>query len=126
MTQVSLPQLQQAAGAAGSAAGAAAGGNFWTPQNLGQIISGIKDLMMEYQKMKAMLGGSEPTLESSGRAPSDMIPPQRSNGVTMPQLLGFVKSVLTNLEQQGMGDKTILEVLQATPYTVNQIKGMMP
>jgi len=120
---ISYGQLAQQPGI--SAPGSAAGG-FWTPDNILKVISGVKELMGEYQKLKGIMPGAEPGDNGQAMIPahSDM---QRTQppGITMPQVRDFAVKVCENLEAQGFGDKSALEVLTAFSFKISEIKRMI-
>jgi hypothetical protein len=130
MPEVGIDQIGSATHAMtfGGAAGKAAGGSFWTPDNITQIIKGIKDLMTEYSKVKSIVGGmaSADVMDNSDMH-TGRPPPAQHNAqtVTMPQIKDFGRRLCDQLEKQGYGDQTVLQVLQKLPFTVSQIKGMI-
>ena len=116
------PEVKAVVGAATAAAG---GGSFWTPENIRGIIHEITALMAQYQGMKKLAGGANSeVLESqhdSGPRPVSSAP-----AITMAHVIALGKQVCDNLEKQGHGDKTILQVLEQVPFTVTQLKAMLP
>ena len=98
--------------------------SIWTPKNIQQIITGIKDLLGEYQKLRGITTGSagnpiQPQPSAMlGEQPK--IPP---NVVTTPMIKDFVLRFCDTMIQQGNGEKRIGEVLDELPYTISQIRG---
>ncbi len=131
MPQVGIEQIGQATkGMVGFGQPAQQAGGFWTPQNITQIITGIKDLMTEYNRMRGLMGGDEQQVMDNGAQPiGDMQPPARSqpqpDAITMNQVKDFAQRLIGELERQGYGDKTVLQVLEGFPFTISQIKGMV-
>ena len=103
----------------------AGGDNFWTPQNINMIIKGVGELLSQYQKLKG--GGGNNDVMDSSRENVARVPLQAAAPViTMQQVLGIGKQFCENLEAQGYGDKTILQVIEQVPLTIKQIKGLLP
>ena len=102
-----------------------AGNDFWTPQNINMIIKGVGELLAQYTKLKGG-GGNNDVMDSSrenvARAPLQAATPV----ITMQQVLGIGKQFCVNLEAQGYGDNTILQVLEKLPFTIKQIKELIP
>lgn len=115
MPQIGIEQL-------GGGKSGNGGGSMWTPKNIQQIITGIKDLLKEYQNLKGAFGGGNPVQPQStallGEQPK--IPP---NVVTTPMIKDFVLRFCDTMIQQGNGEKKIGEVLDELPYTISQIRG---
>lgn len=105
----------------------AGGGGFWTPENINAIVKNVRGLLQEYNAMRggAAIPRADEELAQGPPGPGQQLTAQ-GQGVTMPQLYGFAKQVLTNLEGQGYADKTPFEVLQAFTLTIRQLKGMIP
>lgn len=88
--------------------------SFWTPQNVGEIIKGIKDLIIEYQKMKGIIGNQQA---------EPMAAP--SNAVTTSMIQEFIKRFFDELIKQGNGDMKISQVIEELPYTVKQLRALI-
>lgn len=129
MANVTIDELAKLKGLAGKTpGGGGGGGGFWTPQNVNEVIQGIRDLIREAYAMRQ--GGAPP---GPGQADSFNDPPGTAKqlagpvqGVTMGQLYSFAKQVCANLEGQGHGDKTPFEVLQVFDLTIRQLREMIP
>lgn len=126
MTEVNMAQLAQTKAAVTGAP--VAGSNFWNPENINKIITGIRELMAEYQKLRGIM----PVQPSNGDQrvhdipqTSDMQRPQQQ-GISMQQVTAFAKQFCDQLDAQGYGDKRPIDVLNAFPYTIKQIRGMIP
>lgn len=116
MPQIGIEQL-------GGNSATPGGGSMWTPKNIGQIITGIKDLMKEYQNLKGVISGgnNQPQTQDLLGSPAK-IPP---NVVTTPMLKDFVQRFCDTMIQQGNGDKKVGDVLNELPYTISQIRGFL-
>ena len=130
MTQIGMVDLANTQTAIGAISNAPAAGSSWTPQHINQIITGIKDLMVEYQKLKGITAGNGadqvmPQTDPGGRV-SDMQTALPGDVVTTQKAIEFGKRLCDQLEGQGFGDKTLLDVLTAFTFTIRQIKGMLP
>lgn len=125
MAIVSLDQMPAGKPIAGALS--AQSGSFWTPANIKQIIDGMTTLMNAYNRMRSGQGGNNDVMDNSDaiRQPVQQGAPA-APGVTMPQVLALGKQICTNLETQGYGDSTILQVLEKFPFTIKQLKGMLP
>lgn len=109
-----------------AAAAAAGGGSFWTPQNIRGIIQDIAALMAQYHNLKNLAGGvNNEVLESQHDSGPHPVNPS-APAITMAHVIALGKQVCDNLEKQGHGDKTILQVLEQVPFTVKQLKAMLP
>ena len=107
-----------------SAFGVAGDSNFWTPNNIKEIISGVTQLFAQYVKLK---GGAvnDDVMDNSRQSVLPAPSPAAAPVITMAQVLSIGKQLCTNLEGQGYGDNTILEVIQKVPLTIKQIKGLL-
>lgn len=125
ITAEELLKLKPVAGAATAAS--SRGDTFWSPQNIMQVIEGIKTLMQMYVEMRtggtggngAVMANEQPVID-----PGAQVGPG-PQGITMAQVIGVAKQFLENLDSQGHGDATILQVLEKTPFTIKQIRGFL-
>lgn len=128
MPLITAEELLKVKPVAGAIAGASSrGDSFWSPQSIMQVIDGIKKLMQMYVDMRAGGGrGNDGVMTNEPRAidPGAQVGPT-PQGITMPQVIAVAKQFLDNLESQGHGDATLLQVLEKTPFTIKQLRGFL-
>lgn len=128
MPYITAEELLKLKPVAGALAGASSPGNSsWGPQNILEIIDGIKKLMQMYRDMRGGgTGGNGAVMVNDQGAvdPGAQVGPT-PQGITMPQVIAVARQFLDNLDSQGHGDDTILQVLEKTPFTIKQLRGFL-
>lgn len=122
MPNVTLAELSK------GKAGVSPSGGLWTPGSIKEIITAITDLLKQAKLLQGNSGGdqsvmsSRPDVLGPGAQPAQA----QQTAITMPQLLSLGKQLCDQLMTQGFADSTIIEVLQKTPYTIKQIRELLP
>lgn len=127
ITAEELLKLKPVAGTRALSGASSGGAGFWSPDTITGIIKEIRELMLLYQKMKGAAGGNSNVIMDNGPGAVGAGPQQQQapQGITMPQVIAVAKQFLDNLDKQGHGDDTLLQVLEKTPFTIKQIRGFL-
>ena len=112
MAKIDIRDIQQSSARINPDTPAFPNTGFFSPQGIKQfkdIIEGIKEMLQQAKELK-----SNPTE-----------PPDRKNNLDTNQLIEFGKHFLDSMIQQGYGNKSLAETIDAIPFTINQIRGLI-